>query len=127
MNALSAVAPTDQIDVSSQVGSELERYMNTYVIEVSASFGWDAAYSDPANNGLAPTDNTQWSDNTGNVILFHFTPHKDGSYQYISQCSNRGLCNKGTGECDCFDGYTGLDCSIQNVLAKRKVDPKKTA
>lgn len=28
------------------------------------------------------------------------------------ECSNRGLCNRKTAECNCFDGYTGLSCDI---------------
>lgn len=58
------------------------------------------------------------ADNTGVVVLFHFTPHPEGTIQYVSHCSGRGMCNKGKGICECFDGYTGLDCSVQNVLAK---------
>jgi len=27
-----------------------------------------------------------------------------------SECSNRGLCNRRTGECDCMDGFTGIAC-----------------
>lgn len=27
-----------------------------------------------------------------------------------TECSNRGLCNRKTAECNCFDGYTGLAC-----------------
>merc|ERR1712146_193041 len=26
------------------------------------------------------------------------------------ECSGRGLCNRKTAECNCFDGYTGLSC-----------------
>jgi hypothetical protein len=26
------------------------------------------------------------------------------------ECANRGLCNRKTAECNCFDGYTGLAC-----------------
>lgn len=29
-----------------------------------------------------------------------------------AECSNRGLCNRKTAECNCFDGYTGLSCDI---------------
>lgn len=27
-----------------------------------------------------------------------------------SECSSAGLCNRDTGKCECFDGYTGLAC-----------------
>lgn len=29
-----------------------------------------------------------------------------------AECSNRGLCNRKTAECNCFDGYTGLACDV---------------
>jgi len=28
----------------------------------------------------------------------------------LTECSNAGLCNRDTGKCECFDGYTGLAC-----------------
>merc|ERR1712159_453219 len=34
-----------------------------------------------------------------------------------ASCSNRGLCDESTGECQCFNGYTDVDCSKQNALA----------
>jgi len=33
-------------------------------------------------------------------------------YRENTECSNRGLCNRKTAECNCFDGYTGLACDI---------------
>lgn len=49
------------------------------------------------------------------------------SYYYIQtgsegindfgECSDRGLCNRETGECECFKGYKGTDCSLQSALA----------
>merc|ERR1711871_1390221 len=32
-------------------------------------------------------------------------------------CSGRGLCDDSSGECQCFKGYSGVDCSQQNALA----------
>merc|ERR1719199_115323 len=29
---------------------------------------------------------------------------------FYMECSNQGLCDRGTGECECFDGYSGVDC-----------------
>merc|ERR1712232_509165 len=34
-----------------------------------------------------------------------------------SECGDRGLCNRETGICKCFVGYTGEACSLQNALS----------
>jgi hypothetical protein len=34
----------------------------------------------------------------------------------VAECSNRGLCNQFTGECACWSGYHGRDCSQQETL-----------
>jgi len=39
------------------------------------------------------------------------------TYQYVSQCSNRGACDGSTGICACFKGYTNDNCDTQNMLA----------
>ena len=39
------------------------------------------------------------------------------TYQYVSQCSNRGLCESTMGICVCFTGYTNDNCDTQNMLA----------
>merc|ERR1712028_289178 len=39
------------------------------------------------------------------------------TYQYVSQCSNRGNCDGSTGICACFKGYTNDNCDTQNMLA----------
>jgi len=39
------------------------------------------------------------------------------TYQYVSQCANRGSCDTSTGLCECYRGYSGLTCSSQNMLA----------
>ena len=32
-----------------------------------------------------------------------------------AECSNRGLCNRLTGQCECFTNYAGFSCSQQTV------------
>ncbi len=39
-------------------------------------------------------------------------------YEYVAECSNRGICDSTTGICQCFSGYTGQDCGTINSLAK---------
>jgi hypothetical protein len=38
-------------------------------------------------------------------------------FQYVSQCSNRGVCDSSTGICNCFKGYSHDNCDTQNMLA----------
>jgi hypothetical protein len=39
------------------------------------------------------------------------TPDKQGKFHKYVECSGRGLCDRGTGECQCFDGYEGKGCA----------------
>jgi len=49
--------------------------------------------------------------------VYKFFPSSESSYNYVAQCSNRGICNVDEGLCECFGGYTGDSCSTQNSLA----------
>jgi EGF-like domain len=51
--------------------------------------------------------------------IFKFTPAplNKGSYVYAGECSTRGLCNRETGICKCFKGYTNDNCNTQSALA----------
>ena len=115
---LTALSTTDPTATSDTTIGEAQTLVDTFVIEVDAHLGWEGPKGDPENTATV-YDGSEWSDNTGIVTLFHFTPNVDGegSYEYVSQCSNRGLCDSTSGICQCFGGYTGVDCSIQDALA----------
>lgn len=113
---MTALSTTNIADVSNIVTGDPQTIVDTFVIEVDGNLGWEGQMGDPENTDTA-YDTTMWSDNTGIVTLFHFTPDSAGKYEYVSQCSNRGLCDNLSGICSCFSGYTGFDCSVQNALA----------
>merc|ERR1712196_197338 len=67
-------------------------------ITVDKSINWDGSiYADPDGDGTS---------NTGYVQVIKFTPATTGTFTYVSQCSNRGLCNTDDALCECFKGYT---------------------
>jgi hypothetical protein len=49
--------------------------------------------------------------------IYKFFPATSSTYNYVNECSNRGLCQRDTGLCSCFPGYTNDDCSVQNSLS----------
>jgi hypothetical protein len=49
------------------------------------------------------------------AAIYKFYP--PAGYNYVGECSNRGICDRTNGLCTCFEGYTGDNCHVQNSLA----------
>jgi len=54
---------------------------------------------------------------TGDFDNVYVLTVNDESYGYVSECSNRGLCNGEEGLCECFAGYTNDNCDTQSAIA----------
>merc|ERR1711907_879344 len=49
--------------------------------------------------------------------IYKFTPAPASTYKYVAECSNRGTCDRASGLCNCFAGYSSDACQTQNSLA----------
>lgn len=49
--------------------------------------------------------------------IYKFIPAEESTYEYVAECSNRGLCDHETGVCECFTGYTSDNCENQDSLS----------
>jgi hypothetical protein len=43
------------------------------------------------------------------------SPFENNNIENI-ECSGRGQCNRGSGQCECYEGYMGLNCGSQTIL-----------
>ena len=49
--------------------------------------------------------------------MYKFFPASKSTYEYVAECSNRGLCDYDVGVCTCFSGYTGDACQEQSLIS----------
>ena len=85
-------------------------HFSTNVIDVDLATNW--AVDIGASEAV-----TDVATNQSPYYIYKFVPHVDSTYEYVAECSNRGLCDYETGSCQCFPGYTTDSCSTQSSLA----------
>ena len=81
-----------------------------YRNEIHLDMGVNAKY---AQSVITPGAGASGTDTKATIYKFY----PPVGYNYVAECSNRGLCDSSTGICECFTGYTGQDCGIVNSLA----------
>ena len=96
---------------TAQMTSTTATKEDRYRITVDKNINWDGSKI------ASPDGTTGASSTTGYVQIVKFTPATTGTFTYVSQCSNRGLCNGDDALCECFKGYTNDNCDTQSSLA----------
>lgn len=73
----------------------------------------DTAQGDLNHNGLIDAKTvgvkTQWSPTADTFEEYFNFDSAEEAHAYM-ECSNKGLCDRSSGECVCFDGYEGSAC-----------------
>jgi len=87
---------------------------NSNMVSIGSSPGYVRIVLDSAPTMYWPNQ-----DPTVNGRVYKFSPPSlrdppERSYRYVSECSNRGVCDVLTGLCECFTSFMGDDCSVQN-------------
>merc|ERR1711871_144948 len=100
---------TTGVGVSTQITSTTT--LNKGQSDISAEIGaGDFIQIDAATDTGGSNENLK-------IHKAHLAYNDGAGTTEASECSGRGLCDDSSGECQCFKGYTGVDCSIQNALA----------
>lgn len=81
--------------------------------ETDGVTGWE---KQPVTDGQYAGFTSPAAQKIGTVSIVKFVPGAT-SYEYVQQCSGRGLCNGDDGLCECFTGYTDDNCAQQSALA----------
>lgn len=102
----------DRFDAANVPDADLaakDMHFMTHVITADISTNWGAATeSGNAQNDVNAVDS---------FMLYKFFPSTASQYEYVAECSNRGICDTSSGECKCFSGYTSDSCGEQISVA----------
>lgn len=81
----------------------------TNMITADISTNWGASVSKSSTYSAGNLNAIFW--------VYKFTPAAKSTYNYVNECSNRGICDRDSGVCKCFPGYTKDNCEQQQSLA----------
>lgn len=86
-----------------------EMHFMTHVITADLSTNWGAS--------IGNHNPDQGSVGNPHFHIYKFFPAAKSAYEYVAECSNRGICDRDAGVCKCFPGYTSDSCNEQSSLS----------
>jgi len=102
---------SDAFDPSTANQGKLQLSYMSYMITSDLATNWAAAVG-----GRTP-DATTGAHGIPQFRVYKFIPAPASTYNYVAECSNRGLCDRDGGVCKCFPGYTSDSCHEQSSLS----------
>ncbi|OQR86795.1 hypothetical protein ACHHYP_09947 [Achlya hypogyna] len=99
------------------VGSRLMYQSATYYVRAISTDGLTVTVDRYYNGKAADGSATTAAAGTDPLFVITKASPMTGTYQYVSPCAGRGLCDRSSGICQCFKGYTDDNCDTQNILA----------
>mmetsp|Transcript_19420 Transcript_19420/g.77336 ORF Transcript_19420/g.77336 Transcript_19420/m.77336 type:complete len:106 (-) Transcript_19420:160-477(-) len=79
-------------------------------------FGYDCSLRHCPSGDDPLTTHVDETNCTNVTATYGFGVGADGNVCHVD-CANRGICDHATGECDCFTGHYGTDCTLTSALA----------
>jgi hypothetical protein len=69
----------------------------------------DTPLGDLNHDGMVDSSSVgvQWANKDVNEV---WQGSNDNEAHFYTECSGKGVCNRGSGECECYDGFTGSSC-----------------
>jgi hypothetical protein len=116
--------------VDATIDSTWESYRRQIVLDYAMNANYaliqgllaDATTDTTNNKGQAGSSSDVALVDTGATVYKFYPPTlaKTGTtgYNYVAECSNRGICDSETGLCNCFPGYSGDDCGLVSSLVQ---------
>jgi hypothetical protein len=97
-----------------------ELHAEAYRQQITLNMGVNAQYMKHPDDA-DETVNTNFPGVLATIYKFHppaLNSTGTTGYNYVGECSNRGICDSDSGVCECFAGYTGQNCGVINSLAE---------
>jgi hypothetical protein len=116
--------------VDAMIDSTWESYRRQIVLDYAMNANYaliqgllaDATTDTTNNKGQAGSSSDVALVDTGATVYKFYPPTLATTgttgYNYVAECSNRGICDSETGLCNCFPGYSGDDCGLVSSLVQ---------